>query len=83
MENSSRKAANRPAFAMGGGEARYQIRVACGSGRVHTVLVKIENCSKYKVLPSSSELHDTGCKERKLRNIKIKTKMIGKKLNRY
>jgi len=30
---------------------------------------------KYKVLPSSSELPDTGCKERKLCNIKIKTKM--------
>jgi len=29
---------------------------------------------KYKVLPSS-ELHDTGCKERKLCNIKIKTEM--------
>jgi len=33
---------------------------------------------KYKVLPSLSELHDTGCKGRKLCNIKIKTKMIGK-----
>jgi len=35
---------------------------------------------KYKVLPSSSEPHDTGCKERKLCNIKIKTKIISKKL---
>jgi len=37
---------------------------------------------KYKVLPLSSELHDTGCKETKLCNIKIKTKMISKKLNK-
>jgi len=37
---------------------------------------------KYKVLPSSSELHDTGCKERKLCNIKIKIKMISMKLNK-
>jgi len=38
------------------------------------------NIRKYKVLPSSLELHDTGCKERKLCN--IKTKMISKNLNR-
>jgi len=30
---------------------------------------------KYKVQPSSSELYDTGCKERKLCDMKIKTKM--------
>jgi len=30
------------------------------------------------VLPPSSELHDTGCKERKLCNIKIKTKINSK-----
>jgi len=33
---------------------------------------------KYKVLPLSSELHDTGCKERKLCNIKVKTKRSAK-----
>jgi len=37
---------------------------------------------KYKVLPSSSELPDTGCKERKLRRPNIEIKIIPQKTNK-